>query len=492
MASRYAETKVVDYCFNPIHIVDDDKDIIVPCGKCDGCLLHKANEWSMRCGMEIEDTPVTIFGSLTYNNKYLPKLTKFQTGNSISWISDNSLNIRFNGVCDVLRVDGIIIDYNYSSIPVTNWDNKHFPIINYASKRDIQLWLKLLRKDLQDYGIIKDKRIKKRGYFRYFIIAEVGPTTLRNHYHFLLFCQSHEVASYLLEGSLYKNWQMCDEDRFTPYVHVCDSGARGYVTQYLTCFSDLPNVYAENKEIRPFRLASKSPAIGYVGQNEAQVYQDVERGIIHYSRPVKRLEFNALLEYPKNYTASLFPKCYRFNKISDSRRCRIYGYLYRTYRKTGIAPALLRKRFCEIFNASDYLAMCACFRFCKDFVASPDYYYYLLDMYYYKVEMEHLKNFYLSQQEVDFFSQPYKFFEYYSNIEQICCTEPYDLRCIEFLTDFGIDLPYLVDNRSFFLHVRKMINDNNDTYRREVQSIVQSMVKMSKFNELTGNAPTNV
>ena len=77
MASRYVSTPVVDYCFNPIRVFDDGKDIIVPCGKCDGCLLHKANEWSMRCGMEIEGSPATIFGSLTYSNKYYPKLYPF-------------------------------------------------------------------------------------------------------------------------------------------------------------------------------------------------------------------------------------------------------------------------------------------------------------------------------------------------------------------------------------------------------------------------------
>ena len=206
MASRYPTISVVDYCYNPIHVVDEDKDIIVPCGKCDGCLLHKANEWSMRCGMEIEDTPVTIFGSLTYNNKYLPKLGRVDDVRLIKfsnthfdgrvdliakrdsvWISDHPWNIRFNGVRDVSREDGIVIKRDYSPIAITHWDNMHFPAINYASKRDIQLWLKLLRKDLDDYGIYKDKRVQERGFFRYFIISEVGPTTLRSHFHFLIF-----------------------------------------------------------------------------------------------------------------------------------------------------------------------------------------------------------------------------------------------------------------------------------------------------------------
>ena len=72
MASRYPSTKVLDYCFNPVRLNIDDSVVYVPCGKCDGCLLHKANEWSMRLGAEIEDNTLCIFFTLTYNNKYLP------------------------------------------------------------------------------------------------------------------------------------------------------------------------------------------------------------------------------------------------------------------------------------------------------------------------------------------------------------------------------------------------------------------------------------
>ena len=519
MASRYPVTPSVDYCYHPIHLVDDDKDIIVPCNKCDGCLLHNANEWSMRCGMEIEDTPATIFGSLTYSNKYLPKLfpvfsspTLVPLGNTLfglpqefpvdlqlyyhsCWISDHKMNIRFNGVRDVPREDGIVInDYEdrYFPLKVTHWNNKRYPCINYASKRDIQLWLKLLRKDLFDYGQFEQNGVK--GYFRYFVIAEVGPDTHRNHYHFLLFCRSKEIASYLLEGSLYKNWQMCDEDRFSPYVHLCDSGARGYVTQYLTCFSDLPKVYREVKELRPFRLASKSPAIGFIGQDKTKIYEDVEHGIIKYSRKVFRLESASILEYPTAYTVTLFPKCSRFDKISDSRRFVIYSYLYGAVRKYGHDYFVVSKRLSKSLQAQDYLATCACYRFCKEYVDSPLYYYYLLDMYYYKKDMEHLKSFYTSQMECDYDTNPFRIFEYYPNIEVLCCKDKpsyYELEAVRFaVSPFGYSLGQLIGNKDFFRIVRKRINDFNKNYRREVKDIMTNMVKMAKHNERNNNAPT--
>ena len=94
MRSRYPTTKVSSYCYHPIHVVDDTKDIYVPCGKCDGCRLHKANEWSQRLGMDMESNPNSIFFSLTWNNKYLPKLIYDKKQHRL--ISDHNLNIIFS------------------------------------------------------------------------------------------------------------------------------------------------------------------------------------------------------------------------------------------------------------------------------------------------------------------------------------------------------------------------------------------------------------
>lgn len=496
MASRYAQFQPVDYCYHPIHVFDKDldKDIVVPCQKCDGCLLHKANEWSMRVGMEIENTPATVFCTLTYSNKYLPKLYPRQLGNEIVWFSDHSENIRFNSVCDVRREDNIVLNRNYSPIDIKNWDNSGRPSIAYASKRDFQLWLKLVRKDLIDYGFYPNERIKQKGLFRYFIISEIGPETYRPHAHILIFAQSVEIGSYLLECSLYKNWKMCDEVRYADYAHFCDSGARGYVTQYLTSFSDLPRVYRENKEIGPFRLASKSPAIGFVEQDKTKVFQDVSRGVIKYTRPVVRLDSTPVLLYPKGFTSSLFPKCYRFAKVSDTRRFFVYSFLYRAVREFGYERCVFSSRLREIMHASDYLATCACYRYCIDFGSCPEHYYFLLDTYYYEVAMENLRTFYRSQESIDFVSDPERVFEYYYNIEQLILVDNVEFSrfwyalCVFFQT-LNLNV-YDYMTRSVFLRIKNDIRRRTKVYCDEVSEIVSNMVKMPKYNELTGNSPT--
>ena len=140
MGSRFASSQHLDYCYHPQKIVQDERIVYVPCGKCDGCLLHSANEWSQRVGNEIEGSLTSIFGTLTYNNHYLPTLVPVydHTGNILLYHSDHDLNIRFNSVSDVKREDHIIINYPYS--PISIQDYFRDDVINYASKRDIQLW----------------------------------------------------------------------------------------------------------------------------------------------------------------------------------------------------------------------------------------------------------------------------------------------------------------------------------------------------------------
>lgn len=45
----------------------------VPCGKCIGCMLDRANEWATRCYCETKEWKENCFITLTYNDENLPK-----------------------------------------------------------------------------------------------------------------------------------------------------------------------------------------------------------------------------------------------------------------------------------------------------------------------------------------------------------------------------------------------------------------------------------
>lgn len=95
----------------------------LPCGRCIGCKMDKANEWGLRCLHEAKMWPHNCFVTLTYNDKFLPP------GGSVCL-------------------------------------------------RDVQLFMKRLR---------FEKKSSKSNPIRFFLGAEYGDENRRPHYHALLF-----------------------------------------------------------------------------------------------------------------------------------------------------------------------------------------------------------------------------------------------------------------------------------------------------------------
>ncbi|QCQ84948.1 replication initiator protein [Blackfly microvirus SF02] len=109
-----------------------DCPIRIPCGRCVGCKLERSRQWAIRCMHEKQMHQDSSFLTLTYSDEFLP--------------SDRSL-----------------------------------------SKRDLQLFMKRLRKARGD-GI------------RFFACGEYGEVTNRPHYHVLLFNCSFPDQSFYKDG----------------------------------------------------------------------------------------------------------------------------------------------------------------------------------------------------------------------------------------------------------------------------------------------------
>lgn len=105
--------------FNPLKAINSTQPILLPCNGCIGCRLDRSEQWAVRCAHEAQMHQANSFVTLTYSNEHLPE--------------------------------------NYS-----------------VSKREFQLFMKRLRKELA-------------GKVRYFACGEYGDQTLRPHYHALIF-----------------------------------------------------------------------------------------------------------------------------------------------------------------------------------------------------------------------------------------------------------------------------------------------------------------
>lgn len=165
-------------CISPVYVKKVRE--FVPCGKCAFCIKKQINAWCLRLAHEMEISSSAFFLTLTYNDEHLPPNEEL-------------------------------------------------------SKRDIQLWIKRLRK--VNPGI------------RYFAVGEYGTEKGRPHY--------HAVIYNLVDLSLVTDtWT----DQFgNPLGHVVGSRATLGRIRYMVEYMALPQ--EENGKQKPFRLMSRNPGL---------------------------------------------------------------------------------------------------------------------------------------------------------------------------------------------------------------------------------------
>lgn len=188
----------------------------VPCGKCWMCLARRRREWSFRLSEELKVSSSAKFVTLTYDDDHLPR-------------SDIG-----------------------------------FPVVE---KRDVQLWLKRLRKRLQASG---DK-------IRYFLVSEYGSHTKRPHYHAILFNLPLECD---LQDLLVSTWQK-------GHVHIGDvtDASISYCAKYCMAYEE----EFPEEITRPFMLCSKRPPIGgsYLSPENKRWHQRAYRNYVVHPGGVK-------------------------------------------------------------------------------------------------------------------------------------------------------------------------------------------------------------
>lgn len=114
----------------------DANHLRLPCGKCIGCRSSRALGWALRCQLELQQHDEAVFTTLTYNDENLPPTLR---------------------------------------------------------KRDLQLWLKRLRRTLErsqqrrELQHLETNTPASTQSLRFFGCGEYGETTGRPHYHAILF-----------------------------------------------------------------------------------------------------------------------------------------------------------------------------------------------------------------------------------------------------------------------------------------------------------------
>ncbi len=307
-------------CRRRVLIEKPDGILSVNCGHCIDCVTAKCNKYADLCEREMAIHRYTLFITLTYNDKYIPKCLM-----TSSFIDDREI-LNLIDITQRYNKDGTVkrnATYKQCVGRIqTCWSDEKFrKFFNQADtksklyKKDAFPVLRVLRKtDLQNFF----KRLRKitttqyDASFKYFAIGEYGSEYFRPHYHILLYFDSPELAR-RIRRLLRKAWQF-------GYINSSfvenDRACARYTASYLNSYMALPDFFT-NRKIAPFMVHSRNFGTSYYSSLRDYVYPNLRRYLEAGS--YKDDKGNVIDYWPTTSGLnSLFPRIYGF--VNHSRR----------------------------------------------------------------------------------------------------------------------------------------------------------------------------
>lgn len=151
-------------CLHPKKIVNPyiNESMVVPCGHCQACTLAKNSRYAFQCDLESYTAKHTLFITLTYANRYIPRATFV-----------DSLERPFGNDLVDKETGEILGPSDMKQEDIDRLLNKFylFGDVPYLRKTDLQLFFKRLR-----YYVSKQCPSEK---VRYFAVGEYGPVHFR-------------------------------------------------------------------------------------------------------------------------------------------------------------------------------------------------------------------------------------------------------------------------------------------------------------------------
>lgn len=293
-------------CLDPQRIVNPytNELLTVPCGRCRACQLNKNNRYSFQCQLESYIHKYTLFITLTYDNKHIPR-AQFVDNITRPFGCDvyDKDTGEFLGECDMLQEDRqkLLDKFNIlGDIP-------------YLRKHDLQSFFKRFR-----YYAGKFTQSK----VRYYAVGEMGPVHYRPHFHILLFFDDPTLLQ-VSEDCVRQSWSFGRID-----VQLSKGKVSTYVTSYVNSTCDLPRLY-QLPALRPFCLHSQRLGQGFFKNQRERVYETSARDFISKSIVIneKYREFRVW----RSCYSYFFPKVKGYFDKSTSELCYSYG-IYREAR----------------------------------------------------------------------------------------------------------------------------------------------------------------
>lgn len=223
--------------------------LIIPCGKCDECKLDYAREWSVRCQAESTLYKHNWFVTLTYNDENLPDALPVTVWSEID-------KEAYYNLCDYID-DTILFDDMLDDKLAENRQLGVEMFMNPLVPEHLKQFMKSLRQAWQrEYNHVG---------IRFFASGEYGSSSLRPHYHIILFnCPIFDLQNYKNNhGNPLFVSQRLNDIWHKGYVVIGKVSPQscGYVARYNYKKQIKPqNIYGVPPE---FVRMSRNPGIGY-------------------------------------------------------------------------------------------------------------------------------------------------------------------------------------------------------------------------------------
>lgn len=304
-------------CLEPkyIHNNYNGEDMLVPCGKCEVCLMRKSSQNVLRVQMEHTQHLYCKFITLTYSEDYIPRMML---------IENDAVTRRDCGH------DFTLVDPDYGNV-LGYWDNYtdyqslcrkcNSYDVPFLRKYDLQLFFKRLRKYFSDYG--KSNNIPV-GKIRYFSCGEYGPLHFRPHYHIILWT-SDDTINMEIGKAVSACWKFGRVSTETPFYDVSK-----YVAQYVNGSCPLPSIL-KLPETRPFSVHSLHLGEEFFALTKEEVYKASYKEIIERNLFVSNTYTEVSMW--RSFKAYYFPKCKSYATFNTYQRHAAYTLIKELYKR---------------------------------------------------------------------------------------------------------------------------------------------------------------
>lgn len=287
-------------CLHPIQVIcADGSTRFVPCRQCAYCRVHAADTLSNFGTLELLDNPCSLFVTLTYRNRDIPKATLIYDGHICNLVDTETgeiLTEQFHTI-EQRKFLGKI-SKNYVKRFPSYFSSGQIPVLEISH---IQQYIARMRERFR-------RKFGKKYSFRYLYCAEYGETTFRPHFHVIFFCKSENARAFLHENA-------CECWYFGNVVSKYYSGNNAsYLTSYMSGTACISPIYSTSG-VKSRARHSQKFGCSYV-EKDYCIYRRFVSGVpLSFSLSCdgqdKTFNFAPALK------SSVFPRCRNFGRLDD-------------------------------------------------------------------------------------------------------------------------------------------------------------------------------